>query len=98
MTVNNKPAQHVPSSVTSSVNRDSPAYHRSIKGVSQPGHKFKVGQTLSFSPSAFDAAARKGQYRVVSLLPAEGGDNQYRIKNTLDSHERVVKESQLTLA
>jgi hypothetical protein len=32
----------------------------------------------------------------VRLLPAEASDQQYRVKSTLDGHERVVKESQLS--
>ncbi|GGF11460.1 hypothetical protein GCM10011611_16410 [Aliidongia dinghuensis] len=59
-------------------------------------HKFRAGQTVQFTPSLFDRAAKRGQYRVVCGLPAEGNDNQYRIKNVIDGHERVVRESQLT--
>lgn len=61
-----------------------------------PGHKFKVGQTLQFSPNMFESSARKGSYTVVRLLPADNGFNQYRIKSSLDGHERVVSEHQLT--
>jgi hypothetical protein len=60
-------------------------------------HKFKVGQTLLFSPSIFEAATQRGAYCVVGLLPADGGDNQYRLKCAADGHERVVRESQLAL-
>ena len=59
------------------------------------GHKYPVGQMVHFSPGAFDQDARRGNYRVTRHLPAEGSDNQYRIKSSLDGHERVVKESQL---
>ncbi len=65
---------------------------------SNPLHKFKVGQMLIFSPSIFEPAMRKGNYRVVSLLPADGGDNQYRLKSETDGHERVVREGQLTVS
>ena len=34
-------------------------------------------------------------YKVTHLLPPEGDDFQYRIKNASEPHERVVKESQL---
>jgi hypothetical protein len=50
---------------------------------------------VHFTPGAFDQNARRGSYRVLRHLPAEGADNQYRIKSSLDGHERVVKESQL---
>lgn len=58
-------------------------------------HKFDVGQTIQFSPSVFERAAPRGAYTVVRQLPADDGDNQYRVKNIVDGHERVVRESQL---
>jgi len=61
------------------------------------GHKFTVGQTLLFSPSIFEPATRKGSYCVVSLLPGEGGEHQYRVKCAADGHERVVREAQLAV-
>lgn len=74
-----------------------PVHQRREKGRSNAGHKFKVGQVLQFSPSIFEPATRKGSYRVVSLLPADGGDNQYRLKCEADGHERVVREGQLAV-
>ena len=60
-------------------------------------HKFKLGQTLSYSPSGLGAETRTGSYRVVSLMPANlAGEHQYRVKSLFDVHERVVRESQLT--
>ena len=34
-------------------------------------------------------------FKVVKLLPLEGDEHQYRIKNTGEAFERVAKESQL---
>lgn len=59
-------------------------------------HKFAVGQTVRFSPGVQSPVAARGSYTIVRLLPAEANDHQYRIKSTLDGHERVVKESQLS--
>lgn len=59
-------------------------------------HKFTVGQTVRFSPGVQSPATARGRYTIVRLLPAEANDHQYRIKSTLDGHERVVKESQLS--
>ncbi len=59
-------------------------------------HKFQVGDTCHFRPSAFDRKARQGFYEVVRLLPAEGSGHQYRIKSMVDGHERVVNEAQLS--
>jgi len=75
----------------------SSSQNRREKGRPMAVHKYKVGQTLLFTPSTFEAVARKGTYHVVSLLPADGGDNQYRLKSDADGHERVVREGQLSL-
>jgi hypothetical protein len=69
--------------------------HRQAKRSLMPSHKYKVGQSLQFSPNMFESSARKGSYTVVRLLPPENGCNQYRIKSFLDGHERVVREDQL---
>ena len=65
--------------------------------MTDPVHKFKVGQTVDLIPSTFRAAA-KGAYQIVSLRPTEGGNTQYRIKSNSEAHERVVSESDLILA
>ena len=57
-------------------------------------HKFEIGQVVNFTPGA-DAETSIGLYEVVRHLPPEGPENQYRIKSVLDSHERVVRESQI---
>jgi len=41
------------------------------------------------------AAAPGGDYKVVRQLPETDGELQYRVKSTRESHERVVKESEL---
>jgi hypothetical protein len=58
-------------------------------------HSFAVGQSIEFVPGKFDGAAQRGTYTVVRLLPNDGSDREYRVKNALDSHERVVRESQM---
>lgn len=58
-------------------------------------HRFKVGQSVTFTSGPFGRAGTTGTYKVTQLLPPEGDDNQYRIKNSDEPHERVVKESQL---
>jgi hypothetical protein len=60
-----------------------------------PEHKFKVGQSVSFVSGPFGRGSTNDIYRVTQLLPPEGDDCQYRIKNAGEPHERVVKESQL---
>jgi hypothetical protein len=36
-----------------------------------------------------------GAYQVTQLLPPEGDEFQYRIKNAREPHERVAKENEL---
>jgi len=60
-------------------------------------HRFKIGQTVDLIPSTFRSAAR-GNYEIVSLRPAEGGNPQYRVKSKSENHERVVGESDLILS
>jgi hypothetical protein len=59
------------------------------------GHKFKVGQSVSFLSGSFDRGRTNSIYKITRLLPPESDDCQYRIKNADEAHERVVKESQL---
>ena len=76
---------------------NSAPHHRHDKGHPLAGHKFEVGQTLFFSPSIFEPVKPMGHYCVMRLLPADGGDPQYRLKSESDGHERVVREAQLAL-
>ena len=60
-------------------------------------HKFRVGQTVSYTSSPITRPGASGSYKVVRLLPSDGDDYQYRIKNPGEAFERVAKESQLEL-
>ena len=60
-------------------------------------HKFRVGQTVLYTSSPVSRPGASGTYRVVKLLPSDGDDYQYRIKNAGEAFERVAKESQLEL-
>jgi hypothetical protein len=60
-------------------------------------HKYRVGQSVDLLPSTFRSAAR-GNYEIVSLRPAEGGNPQYRIKSKSENHERIVGEGDLILS
>ncbi len=61
-------------------------------------HKFKVGERVRFSGARLFERGATGIYDVVSQLPAEQGDQQYRIRSTDGPRERVAKEDQLTAA
>lgn len=58
-------------------------------------HKFSVGQTVYFTGALVGRSNAGSSYRVVRLLPPDGGDYQYRIKSAGEAYERVAKESQL---
>jgi len=60
-------------------------------------HKFRVGQTVLYTSSPVSRPGASGTYKVVKLLPSDGDDYQYRIKNSGEAFERVAKESQLEL-
>jgi len=61
-------------------------------------HKFTVGETVYFTASNVARPAASGTYEVVRLLPTDGDDCQYRIKNSTEAFERVAKESQLDVS
>jgi len=59
-------------------------------------HKYKLGQSLTFSPGRIGLEARRA-CKVVRLLPNdEAGQPQYRIKCVSEPVERVAKESALS--
>ncbi len=60
-------------------------------------HKFSVGQTVFYTSSPISRPGASGSYQVVRLLPSDGDDYQYRIKNPGEAFERVAKESQLEI-
>jgi hypothetical protein len=60
-------------------------------------HKYRVGQTVFYTSSPISRPGASGTYEVVRLLPSDGDDYQYRIKNPGEAFERVAKESQLEL-
>ncbi len=64
-------------------------------GHSLRTHKFHVGQTVFYTSSPISRPGASGSYKVVRLLPSDGEDYQYRIKNPGEAFERVAKESQL---
>ena len=61
-------------------------------------HKFKVGQSVSYTTGPFGRASATSIYMITALLPPHGEDQQYRIKSPNEPHERVAKESELARA
>jgi hypothetical protein len=56
--------------------------------------QFQSGQTVRLS-RAVNRLAAVGDYKIVRVLPHEGGEQQFRIKSDQEAYERVVKESDL---
>lgn len=54
-------------------------------------HKFKIGQLVNY----LGRERAPGVYQVTQLLPPEDNSFQYRIKNSGEPHERMVKEHEL---
>jgi hypothetical protein len=61
-------------------------------------HKFAAGDRVSFMPTKLDTNVRPGIYTIVRTLPVTTEGCQYRVKNSQDSHERVLNEAQLHAA
>jgi hypothetical protein len=61
-------------------------------------HKYNIGETVYFTASNVARPAASGTYEVIRLLPTDGDDCQYRIKNLTEAFERVAKESQLNIS
>jgi hypothetical protein len=59
-------------------------------------HKFKVGQSVRFTPGKMTPPAGAQAYMIVRVLPAEGGEYHYRIKSVYERYERVARESELS--
>jgi hypothetical protein len=58
-------------------------------------HKFQIGQNVYFTSRPIGHMVANSTYQVVRLLPSDGSDYQYRIKNPNEAFERVARESQL---
>jgi hypothetical protein len=57
-------------------------------------HKFKVGQTVHYTPGPF-GSARPGDVKVMQHLPPEGGECRYRVRSSDEPFDRAVKENDL---
>jgi len=69
-----------------------------MMGNAMNNHKFKVGQTVSYTSKFIATVNASAIFKITQLLPPEGDEFQYRIRNTSEPYERVAKESQLNRA
>jgi hypothetical protein len=73
---------------------------RTIAGWDRHGRtrpRFSIGQSISYRSSSRGLAAASGRYRVVGVRPAEEGELFYRIKGDDERHERIARESELSI-
>ena len=61
-----------------------------------PRHKFKVGQSVRFTPGKMTPPAGGQAYTIVRALPVEDGEYRYRIKSMYEPYERIARESELS--
>ncbi len=60
--------------------------------------KFAIGDRVKVMPDRLNSNLRPGIYTIVRALPPTNLGRQYRAKNAMDSHERVLDEAQLQAA
>lgn len=66
-------------------------------------HKYAIGQTVTLLKVAGPRLPRKleesntNEFEITRLLPEQGPDFHYRVKNASTAQERVVSESEISL-
>ena len=58
-------------------------------------HRFKIGQAVVVPLSGPQEAIPPGPYVIVRLLPLVDGEPHYRVKSSVDGHERALLEGQI---
>ena len=59
-------------------------------------HKFRIGERVRFQATGL-TSNQTGIYEVLAQMPDERGAGfQYRLKSTLDGHQRVALEDSLS--
>lgn len=60
-------------------------------------HKFKIGEIVFLKPSHIQSL-RRGVYIVIKRLPGCHGEFEYRVRNSYELQECVVRENELRKA
>lgn len=60
--------------------------------------KFSIGQRVTLSATRFDRFPQAGTFKIMALLPASNGEQQYRIKHDMEAFERMVDECRIIAA
>jgi hypothetical protein len=69
-----------------------------VEGVMMAEHKFGVGDRVEVLSHLNTPNLRSGIYTVVRIMPMSSQGRQYRVKNAMDSHEKVLNEAQIRLS
>ena len=62
-----------------------------------PYHRYKVGQTVVAPSGGRDALIPSGPFVIVRLLPLVDREPHYRVRSTVDGHERALLQGQIRL-
>jgi hypothetical protein len=62
-----------------------------------PYHRYRVGQTVVAPSGVRGALMPFGPYVIVRLLPLVDREPHYRVRSTVDGHERALLEGQIRL-
>jgi hypothetical protein len=66
-----------------------------VTDITARNRRFKIGATVNLIADRYHQGTPDGVYKIESLMPAEGQDYQYRIKDTRTGRILVVRERQL---
>ncbi len=61
-------------------------------------HKFSPGDRVRLVPTGWNRNVRPGTYTIVRAMPVTNQGCQYRARNDLDSHDRVLDEAEIRAA
>jgi hypothetical protein len=58
-------------------------------------HKFKIGETVGYTPPRGSAHAERGRFTIVRFLSEADGKPMYRIRHNDSSTEFLARENEL---
>ncbi len=59
--------------------------------------RFRIGQSVRYQAPSITRKQGQDGYVIERVMPLDGEEFEYRIKSSAEQHQRVAKESQLTL-
>ncbi len=68
-----------------------------IAAASGAAHRYRIGESVTLSAGFGYGPRRATGFQIVALLPSNGAQYQYRLRNAEESFERVAAENELAL-